>query len=239
MVGRFSCTEALPNERARHPIGRPAGQDLITALVSSLMRASMSVSETSIFSLSWMNWCRASLSRSTSPQVFTQSVYTFVVRRHGRIILKTDRSAFDAEIARYERNLATFRGKVLEELEAARADFEEMLVAEFLPRWRRNPPPRFARSGWPATAENLDRELRRELSKVIDEALHYGETRIRLVYKDVAYESVSDPGFKDALSEAMRGRVPADFIENLFPETDAAPAAPSRLASTLDEDVPF
>jgi hypothetical protein len=165
--------------------------------------------------------------------------YTFVVKRHGRVILKSDRTAFDAEVARYERNLTSYRTKVLNELGAARAEFQEALVSEFLPRWERIPPARFARCGWPATGDNLKRELQRDLDGVIDEALHYGEARVRLVYKDVAYESVSDPGFRDGLSEAMRGRVPADFIDKLFSESDAAPVATSHETAASDEDVPF
>jgi hypothetical protein len=165
--------------------------------------------------------------------------YTFVVKRHGRVILKSDRSAFDAEVARYQRNLGSYRTKVLTELTAARGEFEDTLVAEFLPRWERRPPQRFARCDWPTTRVNLELELKRDLARVIDEALHYGEARVRLVYKDVAYESVGDPGFRDAISEAMRGRVPTDFIDKLFSESDAAPAAKSLEPAAFDEDVPF
>jgi hypothetical protein len=152
--------------------------------------------------------------------------YTFVVPNFGRVILRTDRSEFDAEIERFKRNLEKYYQAVIDELEKVKSDLEKRLVKEYLPRWRKRPPSSFVQYGVEASSENLKRELLSVVQQVTREAVSFEKPRVRVVYKNVAPESVGDSKFLEPLKQKMRRRnVPVAVIESLFNSGDAAPAS--------------
>ena len=98
-------------------------------------------------------------------------------------------------------------------------------MGEYLPKWQQNPPPNFKRYGADPTPENLERQLRFLVEEVIRKAISFESPRVRIVYKNVAPESVRDHAFLEPLRKIMQRRgVPVSVIDSLFASGDAAPA---------------
>jgi hypothetical protein len=151
--------------------------------------------------------------------------YTFPIPNIGRVILNTDRQAFDSEIEQFKRNLKKYHDAVLAALATVKTDFEETLVKGYLPKWKENPPPSFKRYGLLPTNENLEKQLRAVVDDLSRKAILFEEPRVRVVYKSIAPESVRDPAFISPLKKIMQRRnVPVAIIESLFASGDAAPA---------------
>jgi hypothetical protein len=151
--------------------------------------------------------------------------YTYPIPHIGRVILNTDRQAFDSEIEQFKRNLKKYHDAVLAALAKVKTDFEETLVKGYLPKWKVNPPASFKRYGLLPTSENLEKQLRAVVDDLGRKAISFEEPRIRVIYKSVAPESVRDPEFIEPLKKIMQRRnVPVAIIESLFASGDAAPA---------------
>lgn len=154
--------------------------------------------------------------------------------KFGRIVLSTERAAFDDKIERFKRNLAKYHEAVVNAFEKSKSDLEKSLVKEYIPRWRKRPPSRFLQYGIEASPANLKRELVLLVQQVIREAVSFDKPRVRVVYKNVAPESVRDPKFLEPLQENMRRRkVPVAIIESLFKSGDAAPASEGSAQALL------
>jgi hypothetical protein len=151
--------------------------------------------------------------------------YTYVVRRYGRVIFSRDREAFNTAIERFKRNLKTFCDAALTAFQELASNFEDRLIKEYFPRWQQNPPRIFTRFGIQATDENLQRELHNIVKMTTTEAIAFEAPQVRVVYKNVAQESVHDADFREPLRNVMlRRRVPISIIDSLFSVGDAAPA---------------
>lgn len=154
-----------------------------------------------------------------------EDAYTFVVPRFERIILYTDRTAFDKDIDRFKRNLDAYHKAVVDKVKCVKIDYKKRMISEYLEKWKRRPPEKFQRYQLDPTPENLKRELEYTVKQVILKAIAFEEPRIRVVYKNVAPESVCDDKFIEPLIKIMRRRkVPEAVIESLFASGDAAPA---------------
>jgi hypothetical protein len=151
--------------------------------------------------------------------------YTYVVPRYGRVIFSRDREALNTDIERFKRNLETFYEAALAAFKELARNFEDRLVKEYFPRWQQNPPRVFTRFGIQATDENLQRELHNIVKMTTTEAIAFEAPQVRVVYKNVAQESVHDSDFREPLRKVMlRRRVPISIIDSLFSVGDAAPA---------------
>jgi hypothetical protein len=154
-----------------------------------------------------------------------EDAYTFPIPHIGRVMLNTDRQAFDGEIEQFKRNLKKYHLAVLAALAKVKKDFEETLVKGYLPKWKGNPPASFKRYGLPPTDENLERQLRAVVDDLSHKAISFEEPWVRVIYKSIAPESVRDPEFIEPLKKIMQRRsVPVAIIESLFASGDAAPA---------------
>ena len=152
--------------------------------------------------------------------------YTFVVNKYGRAILSADRPAFDSEVKTFECNLQNYHREVLKTVEALKSDFEEKLIKEYLPKWIEHPPANFARYRVASTDGNLEKELREVIKKLSSKAISFGAPIVRVIYKNIAPESVTDPNFLEPLKKNMERRgVPRTVIDSLFASGDAAPAS--------------
>jgi hypothetical protein len=154
-----------------------------------------------------------------------EDAYTFPIPHIGRVILNADRPAFDLEVQRFKRNLKVYHDAVVSELEKVKAEFEDTLVTGYLPKWQERPPANFKRYGLPPTKENLEKQLRSLVQDLSRNAISFEEPWVRVVYKNIAPESVRDPGFIEPLKKIMQRRgVPVAVIESLFASGEAAPA---------------
>jgi hypothetical protein len=164
-----------------------------------------------------------------------EDTYTFVVPNFGRVILSNDRTAFHKEIEMFRENLSNYHKAVSAALATVKSDFETRFIKEYLPRWQQNPPRRFDRYGLPPTTDNLEQELRGIVQKLLSTAISFEPPRVRVVYKNIAPESVRDADFLEPLRKIMQRRgVPISIINSLFASRDAAPAT-GRLQETLWE----
>jgi hypothetical protein len=151
---------------------------------------------------------------------------TYVVPGYGRIILMTNRPVFDAAVAQFKKILDLYHAAVTAEIEKGKAELEQRIVKEFLPRWRENPPLRLKEHGVEATDANLNKELHHIAQQIAREAISFDAPRVNIVYKNIAPDSVTEPKFIDKLRQSMRRRkVPETVIDSLFATGDAAPAA--------------
>ena len=85
------------------------------------------------------------------------------------------------------------------------------------------------RYGLPPTRENLEKQLRSLAQRLSGEAISFAAPTVRVVYKNIAPESVRDPNFLASLRKNMERRgVPNALIDSLFASSDAAPAARTK-----------
>ena len=150
--------------------------------------------------------------------------YTFQINNFGRVILYSDRVAFDKAISRFqtviEKYLAALRKKVSE----SRAAFETRIVGEFAPRWEQNRPRHFSRWGIEPTPQNIKAELDRIAQKIFESGISFDDPKVKVLYKNVAPENIQDPAFLEVLKNIMiRRRVPPAIIASLFESGQAAP----------------
>ena len=150
--------------------------------------------------------------------------FTFSVPGFGRVMLLADRKAFDAEVTEFQAFLNLYHNEVKVSVENAKAELQQRVVNEFLPRWEERPPERFARYSIAATKENLKAELSGVVERIVDQSFSVEPPQIRVIYKNIAPESVGDPKFLNTLRDRMeRHGVPAALIASLFVVSQAAP----------------
>lgn len=150
--------------------------------------------------------------------------YTFQINNFGRVILYSDRDAFDKAISRFtvviEKYQAALRGKLSE----FKATFEKRIIDEFVPRWESTPPKYFSRWGIETTPEKIRAELQRLAQEIFENAISFDEPKVKLLYKNVAPENIRDGAFLKVLKGIMlRRRVPREIIGSLFESGQAAP----------------
>ena len=150
--------------------------------------------------------------------------YTFQIDNFGRVILRGDRSDFDAAVQKFKKVVEKYHEKVREALDAHRDKFQENFVAEFLPRWKEDPPDYMTRWGNRSDEDSLKTELTKRAIEVFDKMLDFQPPSIRLVEKNISPKNVEDPRFLDRLKTIMeRRRVPSEIVESLFASGEAAP----------------
>lgn len=152
--------------------------------------------------------------------------FTFVVPRHGRVILIQEKEAFEAALERFERNAERYKDAVVAALQVSMVDFKSKLVDEFLPRWRDNPPLRATRLNRSPSEEQIKECLEDLLDDVLEEGLSLQPINARALYKGITWASANDEQFVSSLADAMRRRgISKRDIASLFSEFDAAKAA--------------
>ena len=151
--------------------------------------------------------------------------YTFSIPKFGRVILSTDRGDFDETIARYKRAVTAYHKAVVGKLASVRESFEQKLVNEYLPRWQANPPQKLTRYTPNPTRREIEDYLREVAERLFADALEFEPPYVRVVYKNIAPESVRDAAFLKPLQSIMERRgVPKAIMASLFASSDAAPA---------------
>jgi len=152
--------------------------------------------------------------------------YTFQINNFGRVILYTDREAFDAAIKRFMAIIEGYQAALQKALEASQTAFKTRIVDEFAPRWEKYPPSYFSRWSIEPTPDRIRVELQRLAEEIFEKAVTFDEPKMKVLYKNVAPENVRDPAFLDVLEEIMiKRRVPREIINSLFESGQAAPEA--------------
>ena len=161
----------------------------------------------------WVNEQRAIIERE----------FTFLVPRHGRVILIRDKESFQAELSRFERNIERYRAAASAAFSKSREDFKQALIEEFLPTWEASPPGYVTRYRPHPTKEQIMERLGERLDGLLEQASSFQPIRCRVLYKGITWASANDPKFTHSLTETMRKRgVPKAELAKLFTEFDAA-----------------
>ena len=158
-----------------------------------------------------------------------EDTYTFVIPRHGRVLLRSKRKIFNKEVCLLSTNLERYYEKIKGELETKRNELVRRVVKEYVPRWKEDPPAFFSEYKVGTTEDNIRRELEWKARQAIARAVTVEAPTVSAIYKEISPESVRDRnGFLDPLRKAMESRkVPQVIIDNLFETFDAAPSAAS------------
>ncbi len=152
--------------------------------------------------------------------------YTFQINNFGRVILYSDRAAFDEATSRFQTIIERYQAALRDKLSESKAEFEKRITAEFGPKWDAKPPAHFKRWNIETTAENIRTELRKLANEIFEGAIAFDEPKVKVLYKNVAPENIRDPTFLDVLkSHMVRRRVPRAIIDSLFESGQAAPEA--------------
>lgn len=150
--------------------------------------------------------------------------YTYQINNFGRVILYSDRDAFDKAISRFQTVIEKYQAALREKLSESRAAFESRIVGEFAPKWEQSPPRHFSRWGIEPTAQSIKAELERFAQEIFESGISFDEPKVKVLYKNVAPENIQDRAFLDVLKNIMiKRRVPAAIIASLFESGQAAP----------------
>jgi hypothetical protein len=150
--------------------------------------------------------------------------YTYQINNFGRVILYSDRDAFDKAISRFQTVIEKYQAALRKKLSESRAAFESRIVGEFAPKWEQNPPRHFSRWGIEPTAESIKAELERFAQEIFESGISFDEPKVKVLYKNVAPENIQDRAFLDVLKNIMiKRRVPPAIIASLFESGQAAP----------------
>ena len=150
--------------------------------------------------------------------------YTFPIANFGRVILYSDRDAFDKATKRFQSIVEKYQAALRDTLLTKQSEFEKRIVNEFSGRWAQNPPKHFARWGTEPTPENIQMELQRVAREIFDSAVMFEAPIVKVLYKNVAPENVRDSSFLEKLKRIMVARrVPTAIINSLFELGQAAP----------------
>jgi hypothetical protein len=152
--------------------------------------------------------------------------FTFPIQNFGRVILYTDRDAFDKAVARFKEVIVKYQAALRDKLGQFEADFEKRIIAEFAPRWRANPPKSFSRWNIEPTEEAINSALQRFAHDIFEGAISFEAPKVKVLYKNVAPENIRDIAFLDVLRNIMlKRRVPPEIIVSIFESGQAVPEA--------------
>jgi hypothetical protein len=156
--------------------------------------------------------------------------YTFPIANFGRVILYSDRDAFDKATKQFQSIVEKYQAALRKALLTKQSDFEKRIIDEFAGRWEQKPPKHFARWGIPPTPEKIRNELQRLANEVFDSAVMFEAPVVKILYKNVARENVRDNSFLETLKRIMVARrVPTEIIDRLFESGQAVPETGSFL----------
>ena len=150
--------------------------------------------------------------------------YTFQINNFGRVILSSDRNAFDKEAKRFRSIVGKYQAVLQDTLGKSKAEFKDRIVDEFSPRWKENTPEYFARWGIKATPEKIKEELQRLAQQLFESAISFDTPVVKILYKGVSPENLRDRAFLEVLETIMhKRRVPREIIDSLFESGQAVP----------------
>lgn len=140
---------------------------------------------------------------------------------HGQLISKARRLAFDTRIAWFKSRIAAYKSAVEDKLTEALNKSVDDLTQALLPTVRKSPPDRLLKNvlSMTPTDEDIRTALKTELHEAFNTGDRFFQPSIKLVFKDLTYETIQDKNFREQVDAAFRGLTTKD----LFHEHDAAP----------------
>jgi hypothetical protein len=144
--------------------------------------------------------------------------YLNTIAHYGKVILQSNRSGFDKEVEALKGDVRAFQQDAKDKLDAAIQKNCSEVIGRLLPVVKRNPPERWRASLGPSPSDQLiARRLEQELKSAFGDASHYlGRIEVRLIYKDITVEMLSDEDFAKAAAKAKL------YLDEMYEEYQAA-----------------
>lgn len=139
---------------------------------------------------------------------------------YGMVVLRSQKAAFESGVEQLRKDVAKFADKIRDELQSAMDKQRESLVKAMLPTVKRTPPQDWSKSdGTKPDAETVEQFLNDDLRKAFGTAeTLIKEMKVKLIFKGVTFELLSDGKFREAAREAL------PELKELHDEFDAAKA---------------
>lgn len=168
------------------------------------------------------HWSEATLEEHRK-KLYAQ--FLISVPRFGHIIMRRNRPEFDKRLKLFQAQFDAFNTAIQKELSSKLTEAVQALAQALLPRIRGRVPHRYLRilPVSPPSDDLLVSMLEQDLSTQFGTNAQAFKSDLRCVFKDVTYESISDPRFREALEKALRDSGGARLVAQLFSEHDAAP----------------
>jgi len=147
--------------------------------------------------------------------------FLFILPKFGTVVLRSRRNDFQKRIDLFEKRISAYKEAVKSAIESELTKSIKSLVNAILPMVKNNLPTRYTKGMF---EEDLsDDELMNLLEDDLKENFgHIDDVfnpKVKVLYKDVSYESIHDQKFHEALGRVMHKIT----VEKLFSEHHAAP----------------
>jgi len=153
------------------------------------------------------------------------------VGAYGWLIRRWDRKAFDLRVSWFRQRIEAYREGIATSLKAAVRASVEDLAAALLPKIKDRVPYRLRKrfvSAELSEAELLV-ELVQELESAFDRSALLVDPKIKVEFKDLTYETIMDPKFREALDKAYGRPGQPSAYSRLIAQYDAARESEPKL----------
>jgi len=140
---------------------------------------------------------------------------------YGQLISKVRRKAFDARVTWFKARVAAYTVAVKKQLDDAVAASVKELTQALLPGVMRRPPARLMKHSmsFELTESDYRAALEAELSQAFNLGDRFFQPVVKVIFKDLTYETIKDPKFVAQLNKSFPGLAQHGFFE----EHDSAP----------------
>lgn len=149
---------------------------------------------------------------------------------YGQLIMRSRRPVFDQRVDWFCKRVELFRDAVRQQLDQAIEQSVRELANALLPSMRDQMPERLMKclTVVMPTDQDLLGVLEAELRSAFGADEEFFDPDIKVVFKDLTYETIKDKKFRDALTKVMRHSGGDAAVMRLFEEYDAAPETGHR-----------
>lgn len=140
---------------------------------------------------------------------------------HGQLISKMRRGAFDTRVAWFKSRVAAYTVAVKQQLDQAVAESVKELTKALLPGVMQRPPARLMKHSMSLvpTEDDYRAAVETELSQAFNLGDRFFQPTVKVIFKDLTYETITDEKFVAQLKKLFPGLGPQGFFE----EHDSAP----------------
>ncbi len=151
--------------------------------------------------------------------------YLTPITGHGQLISKARRAAFDIRIEWFKARIDSYKKAVEERLNEALRKSVSDLTEALLPTVLKSPPDRLLKNvlSMSPSEDEIRSALETELHAAFNTGERFFQPAVKVVFKDLTYETIQDKKFRDQVEAAFQGVTAKD----LFEEFDAAPELPT------------
>lgn len=148
--------------------------------------------------------------------------WLYSVHGYGMLLFREDRARFDQEIEAFTERVAAYGQSMKCYLESHDQVALDPILGGLVETVMKEPPSRYALNGIDIRDRSaLANAIRTDLDVAFKDLRNSINPKVTVVYKEVSYESLSDPQFRKGLEEALRRKNKQALVDELFSEYDA------------------